>query len=276
MLAVMYHILRTAAATLAALLFVSCSAPSGAPSSAAVSAPLAGRSVGGLDASAAGTRPGLATAFGEARDSRAQRVMFQRSSADRPLLLQTIRYDDVAGVDSAGALGYPRFAPIRPRDLVSISLLDSRNRPLPVFYKGVFAREAFVTGRKGERYSIALQNDSNARLEFVVSVDGLDVLDGKPAAVTKGGYLLEPGQRMRIEGWRTSLEKVAAFRFGGVADSYAEKKYGDTRNVGVIGVAVFEERGSDPQPRRRAEERLRRKADPFPNSGGFAEPPPRR
>ncbi len=39
------------------------------------------------------------------------------------------------------------------------------------------------------------------------------------------------------------MDEVAAFRFGSVKNSYAGKK-GDDRNVGVIGVAVFEERGA--------------------------------
>ena len=34
---------------------------------------------------------------------------------------------------------------------------------------------------------------------------------------------------------------VAAFRFGPVRESYANEKYRNTRNVGVIGVAVFNE-----------------------------------
>ncbi|MBS0658035.1 MAG: hypothetical protein JSR82_07295 [Verrucomicrobia bacterium] len=270
----MYFILRLLGPALAALLLVSCSSTSGVSTPAAIAgSPRSSSPAGGLDA--ASNRPGLATSFGETRASRAERTMFQRERVDRPLLVQTLRYDDVAGLEAAGALQNPRFGALRPRELVAIALLDARGRALPLFSKGFFAPEAFVAARKGERYSILLRNDSTAKLEFVVSVDGLDVLDGKPAAYTKGGYLLAPGQSMRVEGWRTSLQSVAAFRFGAVADSYAEKKYGDSRNVGVIGVAVFEERGSDPQPRRKAEERLRRRADPFPNSGGFAEPPGR-
>jgi len=34
--------------------------------------------------------------------------------------------------------------------------------------------------------------------------------------------------------------------FSSVSDSYANLKHGDTRNVGVIGLAVFPERGVDP------------------------------
>ena len=59
-------------------------------------------------------------------------------------------------------------------------------------------------------------------------------------------------------------------RFGSVGGSYAARK-GKARNVGVIGIAFFHERGSSwgwgPD-----EVRRRNSADPFP--GQFAEPPP--
>ena len=49
-----------------------------------------------------------------------------------------------------------------------------------------------------------------------------------------------------VEGFRQSTEAVAAFRFGPVRESYAAEKYHNTRNVGVIGIALFNEVGSDP------------------------------
>jgi hypothetical protein len=69
--------------------------------------------------------------------------------------------------------------------------------------------------------------------------------------------------------FRQSLDAVAAFRFGPVRESYANEKYHNTRNVGVIGVAVFNERGTSPWTDREVRKRL--KANPFP--GGFATPP---
>jgi hypothetical protein len=65
------------------------------------------------------------------------------------------------------------------------------------------------------------------------------------------------------------MSSVAAFRFGAVEDSYAEKK-GNARNVGVIGVAFFQERDSA-WPWDSSEIRRRETADPFP--GRFATPP---
>ncbi len=52
-------------------------------------------------------------------------------------------------------------------------------------------------------------------------------------------------------------------------ESYVNQKYGETRNVGVIGIAVFNEYGTNPLDMDDAERRLR--ADPF--LGRYATPP---
>ncbi|HUL57646.1 MAG TPA: hypothetical protein VLU43_00135, partial [Anaeromyxobacteraceae bacterium] len=85
------------------------------------------------------------------------------------------------------------------------------------------------------------------RAEVVASVDGLDVVDGRPAALGKRGYLVDPWSEVTIDGFRTSEDAVAAFRFSSVPRSYAALR-GDPRDVGVIGVAVFPERSPRWQP----------------------------
>ena len=116
---------------------------------------------------------------------------------------------------------------------------------------------------------IELVNQSASRFEAVVTVDGLDVIDGRPGSLAKRGYLLQPFATVDIDGFRQNLDEVAAFRFGSVRGSYAASK-GSDRNVGVIGVAVFSERGVR-QPWTERELGRRESADPFP--GRFAAPP---
>ncbi|MCP4446898.1 MAG: hypothetical protein GY811_16340 [Myxococcales bacterium] len=100
----------------------------------------------------------------------------------------------------------------------------------------------YVHGQTGERYSIRVDNPTNRRVEAVVSVDGLDVIDGKSANFrTKRGYIVPPRGSVTIDGFRTSTQSVAAFRFSSVSGSYAGRK-DKARNVGVIGVALFEEK----------------------------------
>jgi hypothetical protein len=101
----------------------------------------------------------------------------------------------------------------------------------------------YVEGDSGERYSIRITNPTDRRVEAVVSVDGLDVIDGETADFRKKrGYVVQPHDALVIDGFRVSTRQVAAFRFSSVSNSYAGRK-GKARNVGVVGVAIFAERG---------------------------------
>jgi hypothetical protein len=71
-------------------------------------------------------------------------------------------------------------------------------------------------------------------------------MDGRPASIRKRGYVIAPHRTMVVEGFRQSAEAVAAFRFSPVRESYAQQKYRNTPNVGVIGVAIFNARGTFP------------------------------
>ncbi|HEY1552579.1 MAG TPA: hypothetical protein VGG28_32345 [Kofleriaceae bacterium] len=105
----------------------------------------------------------------------------------------------------------------------------------------------YVEGAAGERYTIRVSNPTNRRVEAVISVDGLDAVDGDPGDLRKRGYIVPPYGQVAVEGFRTSLDDVATFRFSSVGESYAATK-GKARNVGVIAVAIFEEAGPPPEP----------------------------
>ena len=110
---------------------------------------------------------------------------------------------------------------------------------LPTYYVG---GRTYVLGTIGERYRIRIANPTSRRVEAVVSVDGLDAIDGRTASYDdKRGYVIAPYGEVTVDGFRTSLDQVATFRFSSVRDSYAGRK-GQDRNVGVIGVAFFPER----------------------------------
>jgi hypothetical protein len=130
--------------------------------------------------------------------------------------------------------------PVQPR--ARLELVSASGARLPTFqHQG----RTYVLGERGERYSVRVVNPSPFRVEAVVSIDGLDAIDGRPASYAKRGYVLPPYGDVVIEGFRTSQRDVATFRFSSVADSYAERK-GLGRNVGVIGVALFRERAMPP------------------------------
>lgn len=238
-------------------------------------------------------RPGLGTVFGETRYSSVHEVEFERQS-DAPTFLASLHYNDEQGVTALRARLGSRYASSEPMFRyfrsdpsyrpslwggVAISVLDEGGRPLAAYHEG---DHVLLIGEAGQRYTLAVENRTNQRFELVASVDGLDVVDGKLASPAKRGYIVSPHGRLVIEGYRRSLNEVAAFRFGSVRDAYATQtgEQGD-RNVGVIGVALFAERGTavptpDRYPNRPDlddEASRREAADPFP--GRFAAPPPR-
>jgi hypothetical protein len=215
-------------------------------------------------------RPGLATLWGETRESRVTTVSFNRNS-NAPWSLLRIQYDDQAGIlsrtglSNVNALGSNVVE--TPNGFLSVQVIDGAGSPLAGLTEG---SKSFVVGHTGDRYSIRITNHSNERFELVATVDGLDVLDGRPGSFAKRGYLVDANSSLEIDGFRRSTSAVAAFRFGSVKDSYAARTSGDS-NVGVIGIAVFREYNGT-YSNRVEENRRRDKADPFPNR--FAVPPP--
>lgn len=141
-----------------------------------------------------------------------------------------------------------RYQPVNDRvegRFVDVSVLaGNRNQPLTVYWQG---QRAYVAGASGEPYRLLLTNRSGERVMAVVSVDGINVLDGKNAAYNQMGYVLEPYQTATIDGWRKSYDHVARFQFANLPESYAGQT-GRPGQVGVIGVAVFQERYVRPRP----------------------------
>lgn len=112
-----------------------------------------------------------------------------------------------------------------------------------------FNDKLFVKSRKGEEYSIRIKNNTWQRILAVASVDGLDVLNGKPAAENGNGYVINGYSTLKIDGFRVSDEKVAKFLFDYKGGSYAaSKEDGSERNVGVVGVRIFTEKVKPPPP----------------------------
>jgi hypothetical protein len=219
------------------------------------------------EARAPDERPGLGTVWGESVWAPVTHEAFERSTRD-PWAVAVIHYNDADGVQAhANYLG----ASLNPIEIfpgdgsLGVGLVDESGALLPGFSSG---GRTLVVGEDGARYRLVIRNGTSARFEVVASVDGLDVIDGKPADPNRRGYILEAYGVLVIDGFRQSSDQVAAFRFGAVGESYAARTSGD-RNVGVIGVAIFAEKGAVWTP---AELQRRDTADPFP-ARGYATPP---
>jgi hypothetical protein len=129
------------------------------------------------------------------------------------------------------------IAPARLRAPYDVQVLRGDGEALPTY---ALRDRFYVQGNAGERYVIRITNPTPHRIEAVVSVDGLDAIDGESGDLRKRGYVVPAYGETRIEGFRTSQADVATFRFSSVSGSYAGQK-GKPRNVGVIAVALFEE-----------------------------------
>lgn len=216
------------------------------------------------------TRPGLGTEWGETQASRVSNASFDREDWRTPSGVATLHYNDNDGVRAmtrgTSWASAPSGGALVWGGALSVHLLDASGQPLPTLD---FGSRTYVMGNHGNRYVIQIRNNTAQRFEAVATVDGLDVMDGRPGSFEKRGYLVAPGSTLQIDGFRRSMEEVAAFRFGSVERSYASMK-GDDRNVGVVGVAFFSERGAGSRFLDHESER-RHGADPFP--GRFASPP---
>lgn len=205
-------------------------------------------------------RPGLGTGWGNTVSSRIGYGNFVRASS-KPKGIATIYYNDKEGVN-AMANNWKHSG--SGMQLAAGGLVEwgvkSGWGSLKNYHSG---GKRYVVGRKGSNYSIVVKNRCHSALEVVISVDGLDVMDGRSASTRKRGYIIQPGKTLTVAGFRTSESAVAAFKFSSVANSYSNLRHGTTRNVGVIGMAVFTQKGVDPWKWSRRAVRNRHGASPF-------------
>lgn len=200
----------------------------------------------------------LGTRWGDEVQSNVRRVDLRRVSQE-PLAQNVLHYSS---------------KDYRGRSVNSISLAAGRvelsvrgdgRRELPIFRDN---GRYYLRGTDGQAYRLIYRNNSSQTFEIVASVDGLDVLSGKPGSRYNSGYVLRPHSTLEIEGFRKSDSAVASFIFSSPGDSYAaHSDNGSVRNTGVIGTAVFELY----DPARRSGDN----PEAFPADNGYAKPPSR-
>lgn len=148
------------------------------------------------------------------------------------LLLTTLSAScSTAHVPPPGGPAHGRLAQVEVIDRTS-------GTTLPVYW---FRGERWIAGTPGHRYAIAVRNRSGGRILAVIAVDGVNAVSGETASWGQTGYVFEAGRGTEIRGWRKSQDRVAAFEFTALDNSYAART-GRPENVGVIGVAVFREK----------------------------------
>lgn len=146
----------------------------------------------------------------------------------------------IAGLGLAAAMTAGGQALADPVDLRVVD--RDTGRVLPIWrHEG----RLYVAGRPGARYGLRVSNHTGRRVLVVMSVDGVNVLSGETAGIDQRGYIFGPYDHYDITGWRKSQTEVAAFTFAAQSQSYAART-GRPMDVGVIGIAVFDERPPPP------------------------------
>ncbi len=99
----------------------------------------------------------------------------------------------------------------------------------------------FIEAKNGTEFAIEVKNHQSNRVLAIVSVDGIDVIDGKPANNKSRGYIVSGSDAQTFHGWRKSDTEVANFQFTPSGNSYATEK-GKGQNNGVIAVKLIAEK----------------------------------
>lgn len=193
----------------------------------------------------------LGTRWGEGRDARVTEVSVTRLNPKQANDILTLSYD---GRSPTSGSHNKILAKSMANGCVAFSVTDNNGRKMQLEQKGDTGALR-LAGHQGERYALSFFNQCpNMVYEIIATVDGLDVITGKPGSVVNAGYLAFPGRELVIDGFRKSNQEVAAFRFSSVAQSYANNTAaGDARNTGVIGVALFEVSESGREPEAKSE-----------------------
>jgi hypothetical protein len=190
-------------------------------------------------------RPGLGTQLGhELRDSSIS-THFYRKPGGQPEAVATFYYNDQEGARlMAESLGRATkhsgdFTLIPGKLAVTVTTGCYGHSSYSHYCSN---GKIFVIGNADSEYGLKLENLSDHRLEVVTSIDGLNVLDGQPASTRKSGYVIPAKSAINIRGMKIA-GKLRALKFGTVVASRAATSFGNSgaRNIGVIGMALYEE-----------------------------------
>lgn len=108
--------------------------------------------------------------------------------------------------------------------------------PATVYPDGRFQ---WIEGRRGERFAFRLTNNNGFPVGVVLSADGQSLTADGRATPKHPAYVIGPYETETISVWREDLRGGRELVFTSVDRSLAARK-GDTRNIGVLGVLVWQ------------------------------------
>jgi hypothetical protein len=113
----------------------------------------------------------------------------------------------------------------------------------PLYGSGRSDERLYFQAERRKNYELRIRNLSGRRIGVLISVDGLNVVNGLRSSLSNNEpmYVLDPWERTTIRGWRTSLQDVRRFVFVDEEKSYAERTGQGNGDMGWIRVLAFEE-----------------------------------
>ena len=127
-------------------------------------------------------------------------------------------------------------------NVVDVQLqVDGDAAPLYVSPNG--DRRHYFEAFAGRNYSVVLRNNSGNRIGVLLTVDGLNVVNGEVTRLASDEpmYVLGPWESATIRGWRSSMDEVRRFVFVDEKRSYASRTGQANSDMGWIRVLAFRE-----------------------------------
>ncbi len=128
-------------------------------------------------------------------------------------------------------------------DKLEVSIETTNGRPMRSYsHEG----KTFVESYENSVYQIRVKNKTDRRMKAVISVDSLNIVNGKPASndPAETGYIIGADEEQVFKGFRVDDDNVAAFTFVKREKSYATEK-GEGQGNGVIAVRAYEEKETE-------------------------------
>lgn len=109
------------------------------------------------------------------------------------------------------------------------------------FRKYRIAGKDYIGAHGNESYALSLRNNSSRRAAVRLTIDGTDVISGKPAdlAYGTGLWIVEPHAVCELEAWPESNSGGGRFVFTQTGNTVAAHTHGDVSHLGILGAAVF-------------------------------------
>jgi len=173
-------------------------------------------------------------------------------NAARPVVLAR-RFAIVTALVAMATTAHASAARVRPvsvtpaemwadDNVVDVQLqVDGDAAPLYVSPNG--DRRHYFEAFAGRNYSVVLRNNSGRRIGVLLTVDGLNVVNGEATRLASDEpmYVLGPWESATIRGWRSSMDEVRRFVFVDEKRSYASRTGQANSDMGWIRVLSFRE-----------------------------------